>query len=128
MMSKIIICPDIHCRSFYKPVLSTKDVPIIFLGDYLCPYYGENTSTEGGIANLEEIIDLGTPVVSFIAWLLLTVVSAALLCALTGVIANAYLLHIYYLTSINNQLLANKKVEVEQKVETKIEEPVEDAE
>ena len=77
---------------------------------------------------LEEIIDLGTPVVSFIAWLLLTVVSAALLCALTGVIANAYLLHIYYLTSINNQLLANKKVEVEQKVETKIEEPVEDAE
>ena len=56
-MSKIIICPDVHCRSFYKPVLVTKDVPIIFLGDYLCPYYGENTSTEDGIANLEEIID-----------------------------------------------------------------------
>lgn len=56
-MNKVIICPDVHCRSFYKPVLNVKDKPVIFLGDYMDPYRWENTSDEQGIANLEEIID-----------------------------------------------------------------------
>lgn len=55
--NSIIICPDIHCRSFYKPVLQVKDKPIIFLGDYMDPYRYEGTTDEQGIANLEEIID-----------------------------------------------------------------------
>ena len=56
-MNKIYIIPDVHCRSFYKPILQIKDKPIIFLGDYLDPYSHEGTSDEDGIANLEEIID-----------------------------------------------------------------------
>ena len=57
MDNKILICPDVHCRSFYKPLLNVKDQKIIFLGDYMDPYSSENTSDEQGIANLEEIID-----------------------------------------------------------------------
>lgn len=57
MNNKILICPDLHCRSFYKPLLDTKDQRIIFLGDYMDPYSNEDTSDEQGIANLEEIID-----------------------------------------------------------------------
>lgn len=54
---KLIICGDIHCRDFYKPVLEVKDTPIVFLGDYLDPYPDEGCSFEDGFANLEEIID-----------------------------------------------------------------------
>lgn len=56
-MNSVIICSDIHCRSFYKKVLNVKDKPIIFLGDYLDPYSYEELSFEDGLANLEEIID-----------------------------------------------------------------------
>lgn len=55
--NKIIIVPDVHCRDFYKPVLSIKDKPIMFLGDYMDPYSYEGTCDENGICNLEEIID-----------------------------------------------------------------------
>lgn len=54
---KILICPDIHCRDFYKSVLNIKDIPIVFLGDYLDPYPDEGFSFEDGLVNLEEIID-----------------------------------------------------------------------
>lgn len=54
---KLIICPDIHCRDFYKPVLELKDTPVIFLGDYLDPYSYEGCSFEDGLANLKEITD-----------------------------------------------------------------------
>ena len=53
----IILVPDIHCRPFYKDVLSNKVDRIIFLGDYLDPYAYEGYLIEDGIANLEEIID-----------------------------------------------------------------------
>ena len=52
----IIICADIHCRDFYKPVLEIQDRPIIFLGDYLDPYDFEGFSFDHGLDNLEEII------------------------------------------------------------------------
>ena len=55
--NNIIIIPDVHCRSFYKPILNIKDKPIIFLGDYMDPYYWEGFTDEEGIANLEEIFD-----------------------------------------------------------------------
>lgn len=54
---KILICSDVHCRDFYKPILEVKDTPIVFLGDYLDPYPDEGCSFEDGFANLEEIID-----------------------------------------------------------------------
>ena len=56
-MEKAIIIPDVHCRSFYKPVLNITDKLIVFLGDYMDPYPWEDTSDEQGIANLEEIFD-----------------------------------------------------------------------
>ena len=52
----MIIVPDVHCRDFYKPVLNIKDKPVIFLGDYLDPYYWEGFSFEHGLDNLKEII------------------------------------------------------------------------
>ena len=55
--NKIIIVPDVHCRSFYKPVLKIEDKPIIFLGDYMDPYRYEGCIDEDGITNLEEIFD-----------------------------------------------------------------------
>ena len=56
MDTNIIICPDIHCRDFYKPVLNIKDKRIVFLGDYLDPYPWENVTFRDGIENLKEII------------------------------------------------------------------------
>ena len=55
--NKIYVVGDVHCRSFYKPVLNIKDKPVIFLGDYMDPYYWEGFSDEEGIANLEEIFE-----------------------------------------------------------------------
>ena len=57
MGNKVYIIPDVHCRSFYKPVLQIKDSPIVFLGDYMDPYRFEGTNDEEGIANLEEIFE-----------------------------------------------------------------------
>lgn len=56
-MDTIIICPDIHCRDFYKPILNIKNKSIVFLGDYLDPYNWEGFSFENGLENLEEIIE-----------------------------------------------------------------------
>lgn len=57
MENKIYILGDIHARSFYKPILQVKDCPIIFLGDYMDPYYWEGFCDEEGIENLKEIFD-----------------------------------------------------------------------
>ena len=56
-MAKIIVVSDEHCRSFYKPVLNVKDTPIIFMGDYMDPYYWEGFDDEDGIEKLKEIIE-----------------------------------------------------------------------
>jgi len=53
----IYICPDVHNRPFYKPVLQIKDKPIVFLGDYMDPYWWEGFSDEEGIENLKEIFN-----------------------------------------------------------------------
>lgn len=57
MENKIYILGDIHARSFYKPVLQVKDCPIIFLGDYMDPYYWEGFTDEEGVEKLKEIFD-----------------------------------------------------------------------
>ena len=57
---EILVVPDIHGRKFWKegnPNVYTKDYKlIVFLGDYLDPYYDEHISLEDCIANFEEII------------------------------------------------------------------------
>lgn len=55
--NSILICPDVHCRDIYKPLLEVKDKPVVFLGDYMDPYKYEGTNDFDGIANLEEIFD-----------------------------------------------------------------------
>ena len=60
-MSKVLIVPDVHCRDFYKePVKKYIDQvdKVVFLGDYLDPYYYEGFTRENGIKNLGEIIEL----------------------------------------------------------------------
>lgn len=43
--AKIMIIPDVHGRDFWrgpvKDALENSDIPIVFLGDYLDPYYDE---------------------------------------------------------------------------------------
>lgn len=43
--AKIMIIPDVHGRDFWRTpvmdVLENSDIPIVFLGDYLDPYYDE---------------------------------------------------------------------------------------
>ena len=58
MEGKILIIPDVHCRSFWKEPLKHLDgyTKVVFLGDYLDPYKSEGTTFEEGFANLEEII------------------------------------------------------------------------
>lgn len=56
MDTNVIVCPDVHCRDFYKPVLNIKDKQIVFLGDYLDPYPWEDVTFRQGIENLKEII------------------------------------------------------------------------
>lgn len=55
--NKIFLVSDVHCRSFYKPVLQIKDYPVIFMGDYMDPYYWEGFTDEEGIKKLKEIIE-----------------------------------------------------------------------
>jgi hypothetical protein len=57
-MEEIILCPDIHCRNFWKPILDIKDKKIIFLGDYLDPYPSEGYTFKNGLDNLKIIIEL----------------------------------------------------------------------
>lgn len=57
MSNLALLVPDIHCRSFYKPVLQVTDKPVIFLGDYMDKYWWEGTTDEEGIENLREIFD-----------------------------------------------------------------------
>lgn len=52
----MIIIPDVHGRSFWKDAVKN-DEKVIFLGDYVDPYSGENISSEEAIKILEEIID-----------------------------------------------------------------------
>ena len=53
----MIIIPDVHGRVFWKEVVKNSEDKIIFLGDYVDPYPGENISLIGALDNLSEIID-----------------------------------------------------------------------
>ncbi len=55
-MSKIIIIPDVHGRTFWKEAVEQSCDKIIFLGDYLDPYGWEGISEEDAIANFEDIL------------------------------------------------------------------------
>lgn len=59
-MSKIIIVPDVHGRTFWK--LAKEKINevdrTVFLGDYLDPYPFERISSREAIEELKEIIDL----------------------------------------------------------------------
>lgn len=56
-MDKLIVVPDVHCRSFFLNVLFEKKRRVIFTGDYMDPYRYEGFTDEEGIEKLEEIID-----------------------------------------------------------------------
>ena len=61
-MGKILIIPDVHCRSFFKePVKKYIDKvdKIIFLGDYLDPYdFEDGVTRKRKIKNLVQILTL----------------------------------------------------------------------
>lgn len=57
---EILVIPDVHGRRFWKegnPNVYTKDYKlIVFLGDYLDPYYDENINFTDCLQNFKEII------------------------------------------------------------------------
>lgn len=59
MKKEILIVPDVHGRDFWKSVLSYKNTPIIFLGDYLSPY------TEHEPITNEQAIDMFKEILQF---------------------------------------------------------------
>lgn len=54
-MSKIIVIPDVHGRTFWKKALDS-DLPVVFLGDYLDPYPDEGITPEEALKNFKDII------------------------------------------------------------------------
>lgn len=57
-MSKILVLPDIHGRTFWKDAVNNGECDkIIFLGDYVDPYGFENISVETAIENFKEILE-----------------------------------------------------------------------
>lgn len=59
MISKVIIVPDVHGRTFWRLAKEKVDEvdKIVFLGDYLDPYPAEGITTEDAIKEFEEIIE-----------------------------------------------------------------------
>lgn len=56
---KILVIPDVHGRTFWhvaKEIIDSVD-KVVFLGDYLDPYYHENISKLDTIANFKEILE-----------------------------------------------------------------------
>lgn len=58
-MSKILIIPDVHGRTFWKHAIECVDSyeKIVFLGDYLDPYPHEGILFQQAVDNFEEILD-----------------------------------------------------------------------
>lgn len=54
-MSKIIVIPDVHGRTFWRKALDS-DLPVVFLGDCLDPYPGEGITPEEALENFRDII------------------------------------------------------------------------
>lgn len=59
MRNEILILPDIHGRDFWvKPTAFDRFRHIVFLGDYLDPYWHESITAEMALSNFNEIIKL----------------------------------------------------------------------
>ena len=59
MEKKILIIPDVHGRSFWRPAVASGDYDkIIFLGDYVDPYPDERI---GELTALHGLMDIITP-------------------------------------------------------------------
>ena len=56
-MSKIIVCPDIHGRDYYKSLLNNTTDKIIFLGDYADPYSYEGFDDNDTIKAMYDIFN-----------------------------------------------------------------------
>lgn len=58
-MSKFLIIPDVHGRTFWKYALEhvAEYKQVIFLGDYLDPYPRENISFQQAVDNFKEILE-----------------------------------------------------------------------
>ena len=57
MKKKILIIPDVHGRTFWKPALETGDYEkIVFLGDYTDPYEMEGITNRDALKNFKSII------------------------------------------------------------------------
>ena len=56
-MSRIIVVPDVHGRTFWREVLNNTEDKIVFLGDYLDPYKYEGISQSQARTQLLDIID-----------------------------------------------------------------------
>lgn len=55
----MLIVPDVHGRSFWKePIKNYPNDEVIFLGDYVDPYYNEGIDQDTAIDILLEIVDL----------------------------------------------------------------------
>ena len=58
MEKKILIIPDVHGRSFWRPAVASGDYDkIIFLGDYVDPYPDERIGELTALHGLMDIID-----------------------------------------------------------------------
>lgn len=52
-----IVIGDVHGREFWKEAIPYKDIPIVFVGDYLDPYTSiENISSQQAIDNFKDIM------------------------------------------------------------------------
>ena len=60
MAQRIIAIPDVHGRTFWKESLEYLDSVdrVVFLGDYLDPYWGERGVADDILSNFMEIISL----------------------------------------------------------------------
>lgn len=57
-MTKILVIPDVHGRSFWKEPCNNWEGKIVFLGDYHDPYgeyIGGEPSKDESLANLREL-------------------------------------------------------------------------
>lgn len=53
----LLIVPDVHGRTFWREAVETyAELPVIFLGDYVDPYYSENIDNQKAYNNFKEII------------------------------------------------------------------------
>ena len=54
----MVAIPDVHGRTFWREAVERhKDLPVVFLGDYLDPYYDEDISREDALNEFKSILE-----------------------------------------------------------------------